>query len=68
MIAATNIFFSVVDKKKIIEVVQDIASVVLSSEESGPTIFPKTLVYCRKYVLYTTIYNTDPILCLYCMM
>ena len=52
VIAATpkrsNIFLSVVDKKEIIEVVQDIASVVLNSQESGPLIFPKTLVFCRK--------------------
>ena len=64
----TNIFLSVVDKKEVIEDVQVIASIVLPLEESGSTTFPKTLVYCRKYVLYTTIYNTDPILCLYCMM
>ena len=45
-----NIFLSVVEKKEIIEVVQDIASVVLSCEGSGhgPTTFPKTLVFCRK--------------------
>ena len=52
VIAATperpNIFLSVVEKKEIIEVVQDIASVVLSCERSGPTTFPKTLVFCRK--------------------
>ena len=56
------------DKKEIIEDVQDIASVVLSLEESGPTTFPKTLMFSRKYVLYTTIYNTGPIQSMYCMM
>ena len=44
-----NIFLSVVDKKDVIEVVQDIARVYLSSHENGPSTFPKTLVFCRRY-------------------
>ena len=43
-----NIFLSVVEKKEVIEVVQDIARVYLSSHKSGPSTFPKTLVFCRK--------------------
>ena len=43
-----NIFLSVINRKELIEVVQDITSAVLRSQEDGPTSFPKTLVFCRK--------------------
>ena len=53
----SNIFLSVVEKREVIEVVQDIATVVLPSQASGPSIFPKTLVFCRKYTVDREIFS-----------
>ena len=44
-----NIFLSVVAKKELTKVIQDIATVVVSPEGGNPcTQLPKTLVFCRK--------------------
>ena len=47
-----NIFLCVVAKKELIEVVQDMVILGLSSEGDNPcTRFIKTLVFCRKKVI-----------------
>lgn len=53
----SNIFFSVVRKKELVDIAKDIAVQVHKLAKEDPRKYPKTIIFCRRYIILVVTMN-----------